>query len=98
MCSLILAVHLLPRGVNVHVDDLVIHSARGVGRVVMGSGAEVEAIKEITFEVCRAGEEGLLSASGSHAAIYFTGHVDPVLNCTLRRGFTVVDFVQDLWI
>ena len=98
MRSLVLVVRLLPRGVDVHIDDLIIHSSRGVGGVVAGSGAEVEAIKEITFEVGGAGKEGLLSTAGSHVAVYFTGHIDPVLYRVFRRSFSVVDFVQDLGI
>ena len=55
----------------------------------------MEAIKEVAFEVGGTGEEGSLSIARSHAAIYFTGHVDPVLDCVLRQSFSVIDFVQD---
>ena len=37
-----------------------------------------------------------MSTAGSHAAVYFTSHVDPILDRVLRRSFAVVDFIQHL--
>ena len=93
MRSLVLFVRLLPRSVDVHIDCLVIHPSRGVGGIVAGSRAKVEAVEEVAFEVCGAGEEGLLSTASSHAAIYFTGHIDPILDGVFWWCFLVVDLV-----
>ena len=44
MRPLVLAVRSFPRGIDIHIDDLVVHSSRDVGGIVAGSGAKVEAI------------------------------------------------------
>ena len=44
---------LLLGSVNVHVDNLVIHSMGGVGGVIVRGGLEVKMIKEVEVELVR---------------------------------------------
>ena len=98
MCSLLEDSILLLRGIDVHVNYLVVHSAWDVGRVVAESRLEMKMIQKIAFEGGGVGKDHLLSASSSHASIYFTGHIDPVLDHVLGWSFLVIDFVHDFWV
>ena len=98
MCVLLVGSIPLLRHIDVHVNHLVVHSAWGIGGVVVGSGLEVKAVEEIASKGGRVGEDYLLSISGSHVPIYFAGRVNLVLNGVFQRCFLIIDFVHDLGI
>ena len=96
MCVLLVGSIPLLRHIDVHVNHLVVHSAWGIGGVEMESGLEVKAIQKITPEGGGVGHDHLLSVSSSHVSIYFTGCIDPILDCVFGWSFLIIDFIHDL--
>ena len=98
MLSLLVGGIALSGGVNVHVNDLVVHSSRGVCGIIAECRLETKTIQEVTLKGGGVGKDSLLSTLRSQSSVYFIGSIDPALDIIHRLGFLVIDFVHDVWV